>query len=73
MFYFLNLAQIAISIMLIVVILLQQKGSGLSGVFGGEGNFYRTKRGFERFLFIATILLATLFIGSALFRVLFEI
>jgi preprotein translocase subunit SecG len=70
---FFNLAQIIISIFLIVTVLLQQRGSGLSGVFGGEGNFYRTKRGFERLLFIATIVLVVLFMGSALFRVLFKI
>lgn len=68
-----NVAQIVISILLIIVILFQQKGSGLSGVFGGEGNIYRTKRGLERFLFIFTIILVVLFIGSAMFRIAFQL
>lgn len=55
-------AQIIISVLLVVVILLQRQGSGLSGVFGGEGNVYRTKRGFEKLLFISTIVFAILFI-----------
>lgn len=54
--------QIGVSILLIAAILLQQRGSGLSGVFGGEGNVYRTKRGFEKTLFIATIVLGILFL-----------
>ncbi len=57
--------QIGVSILLIAAILLQQRGSGLSGVFGGEGNVYRTKRGFERTLFISTIILGFLFLLSA--------
>lgn len=68
-----NVAQIVISILLVIVILFQQKGSGLSGVFGGEGNIYRTKRGLERFLFIFTIILVVLFIGSAMFRIVFQL
>ena len=57
--------QIGVSVLLIAAILLQQRGSGLSGVFGGEGNVYRTKRGFERTLFISTIVLGALFLLSA--------
>lgn len=60
------IAQIVLSILLIGMILLQSKGSGLSGVFGGEGNVYRTKRGAERVIFIATIVVAILFFGVAL-------
>ena len=57
--------QIGASILLIAAILLQQRGSGLSGVFGGEGNVYRTKRGFVKTLFIFTIILGILFLLSA--------
>lgn len=59
---YLPFAQIIISTLLVVAVLLQRQGSGLSGVFGGEGNAYRTKRGFEKILFIGTIILAVLFI-----------
>lgn len=58
--------QVIIAIVLITIILLQQKGTGLSGAFGGAGGFYRTKRGFEKTLFYATIVLASLFILSGL-------
>lgn len=61
----LNIVQLVIAILLIIVILVQQRGSGLGGVFGGEGNVYRTKRGAEKVLFISTIVLAVLFLGIA--------
>lgn len=64
--------QVGVSILLIIVVLLQQRGSGLSGVFGGEGNVYRTKRGFERTLFISTIVLGALFLISAFLTLLLE-
>ena len=54
------------SVILIAVILLQQKGEGLSSAFGGSGGFYRTKRGFERTLFIGTIVIAIIFILSCI-------
>lgn len=57
--------QIIISVLLIISILLQNRGAGLSETFGGSGNVYQTKRGFEKFLFIATIILAILFLGIA--------
>lgn len=57
--------QIGLSVVLVLFILIQSKGAGLSGVFGGEGNVYRTKRGAERILFITTIAVAILFFGVA--------
>lgn len=62
----LNILQIIIAILLIAAILLQNRGSGLGTVFGGEGNIYRTKRGLEKSLFIFTIILSILFLGTAL-------
>jgi len=64
----LNIIQIVIAGLLIAVILLQSQGAGLSQVFGGEGNVYRTKRGFEKFLFTSTIALAVLFLALSLTR-----
>ena len=58
--------QVGIAILLIGTILLQQRGSGLSASFGGEGNVYSTKRGLEKILFRATIVLGALFIILAL-------
>ncbi len=59
--------QIAISILLILAILLQQRGSSLGGAFGGD-NFsatFHTRRGAEKVLFQASIVLAFLFALSA--------
>lgn len=62
----LAIIQIVVSILLVIVILLQQRGTGLSTTFGGMGNVYRTKRGLEKGLFVATVVLATLFVAIAL-------
>ncbi len=58
---YLNIIQIIISVTLIVIILLQIKGDTGGGVFGGAG-VARTRRGLERTLFNATIVLATIFL-----------
>ncbi len=63
--------QIIIAILLIAAILLQNRGVGLSGIFGGGGNVYRTKRGFEKTLFIITIVLVVLFFLISLASVIF--
>ena len=62
----LNLLQIAIAIALIAVILMQNRGAGLSGLFGGAGNVYATKRGLEKKLFYATIILSACFFAVSL-------
>lgn len=54
--------QIAIALMLIIIILLQNRGTGLSGIFGGSGNVYLAKRGADKILFITTIILSALFL-----------
>lgn len=54
--------QIIISVLLIIAIILQQRGAGLSGVFGGGGHSYYVRRGFEKILFVSTIILAVLYI-----------
>lgn len=54
----LTLAQIIVSVLLIVAILLQAQGGGLSPVFGGGGEMYRSKRNVEKFLIYATIILS---------------
>ena len=66
---FLLIVQIIVSCTLIAVILLQAKGSGLSGVFGGEGGFYRSKRGVEKLLVITTIVLGFLFLVLSVLQV----
>jgi preprotein translocase subunit SecG len=56
------LAQMILAIALIASILLQQRGTGLGGAFGGEVTAYRSRRGIERTLFRLTIALAVLFV-----------
>ncbi len=58
---FFRILQIIIAVALIIVILLQNRGSGLSGIFGGGGNVYMAKRGLDKALFVTTIVLAVLF------------
>lgn len=67
---FILFAQIIISVLLIIVVILQAKGTGLSGVFGGEGSFYRSKRGVEKILVNLTIALAFLFLVLSITQVL---
>lgn len=64
----LDIVQIIVSALLIAAILIQQRGGGLSGVFGGEGSVYATRRGIEKNIFIATIILAALFITISVLR-----
>jgi preprotein translocase subunit SecG len=59
---YLNVAQIIVSIALTAVILLQTKGGGMGGIFGGtETAIYKTRRGVERTIFNITIGLAIAF------------
>jgi protein translocase SecG subunit len=60
-------AEIIISITLVLIILLQAKGSGgLGGIFGGaESSGFRTRRGIEQTLFRFTIVLAVIFVAIA--------
>jgi len=62
----LNIIQIILSVAIILVVLLQVKGGGLGGIFGQADSVYRTKRGIEKWLFWATIVLAGLFVVVAL-------
>lgn len=58
-------SQAVISVLLSLAILVQQRGAGLSATFGGTGGFYASKRGAEKVLHEATIVLAFLFVVNA--------
>jgi len=62
----LTITQLISAVLLIITILMQQRGAGLGGIFGGSGDVYRSKRGIEKTLHIATIILAAIFLGSGL-------
>jgi preprotein translocase subunit SecG len=59
----LAVGQIIVSIALVAAILLQARGTGLSGTFGGDSAVYRSRRGIERRLWQFTILLLFLFVA----------
>ena len=59
--------QIILSALLVLSILLQQSSAGVGGALGGGdgGATFHTRRGFEKFLFYFTIVIAILFAASA--------
>lgn len=63
---FIYIIQITLAVLLVLVIIIQQKGTGLGNTFGGEFSFYRTKRGAERLLFYITVGLSIAFIASSI-------
>ena len=63
---YLIIAQMVISIALVLTILLQVRGGGLGGIFGQPDAVYRTKRGVEKTLFQFTIILVVLFVAISL-------
>lgn len=65
----LNIFQIVIAILLIIGVLLQQRGAGLSPVFGGDSSSFRTRRGVEKFVFVVTLILSALFIAAAVLNI----
>lgn len=64
-----SILQIVVSIALIAVILVQERSSGTSGLFGGGDEFYHTRRGLEKMIFYATVILIVAFIGLSLFGI----
>jgi protein translocase SecG subunit len=61
-----NIIELIVAVLLTISILLQNRGAGLSGTFGGDFGGYYSKRGFEKFLVRFSIVLAVLFIGLAI-------
>ncbi|MCC6405301.1 MAG: preprotein translocase subunit SecG [Candidatus Yanofskybacteria bacterium] len=64
----LTYVQVGSAVLLIITILLQQRGQGLGAGIGGGAMEYSTKRGIEKGVFYATIVLAILFIGVSVAR-----
>jgi len=61
----LGIAQIVISVALVVCVLLQQRGGGVGIIGGLQTQFYGTRRGLEKIIFWLTIILGILFIALA--------
>jgi len=63
----LPIIQIVLAVLVTVAILLQKSEAGAGGAFGGSDSVstWRTRRGFEKFLFVFTIILSVLFVVTA--------
>lgn len=67
-----DIIQIVSATLLVIVILMQNKGAGLGAVFGGgDGEVARKKRGAEKGLFVTTIILSIVFLGTAVVNLLY--
>jgi preprotein translocase subunit SecG len=61
-----KILQIVVSVILVLLVLIQGKGGGLSSTFGGSFTMYRSKRGAEKVIFVFTIFLAIVLIVNSL-------
>jgi len=68
---YLNIAQIIVSIALIICILLQQRGTALGSSFGGGGEVYSTRRSLQKKIYMATLFLGAIFIGLAVLNLIY--
>lgn len=59
----LTIVQTALALLLILLIVLQNRGAGLGSAWGGGGEFYGTRRGVEKIMFRLTIAIAVLFVA----------
>lgn len=68
------IAEMSVALLLIVAVLLQERSSGSSGLWGGasgDGGFYQVRRGLEKVVFVMTVVLVVAFIALALFDLVF--
>ena len=70
---YLNVAQIIVSVTLIVLVILQGKGGSAGRMFGGGGDsVFRTRRGIEKVMFQVTIVVIVLFVSISVASVLWQ-
>lgn len=63
------IVQIILSALIITLILLQERSSGMSGLLGGDsGGYYQARRGVEKIIFYSTIVLAVAFVALAIYQ-----
>jgi len=65
---FLQIIHVAITVLLITTILLQQRGSGLGDAFGGDASVYTSRRGAEKILYFLTMVFGATFVILALLQ-----
>jgi len=64
-----NILTVVSAILMILTVLIQSRGQSLGASFGGDSNFYRSKRGAEAVIFNATIVLAVIFVLSVVLSI----
>ncbi|HSX01755.1 MAG TPA: preprotein translocase subunit SecG [Candidatus Saccharimonadia bacterium] len=65
-----NVLTVIFGILMILTVLIQTRGQSLGASFGGDSNFYRSKRGAEAVIFNATIVFAVIFVLSVILSIL---
>ena len=71
MITYFNIAEIVVSIVLILVLLVQARGGGFNGTFNSDSSVFRSRRGVEKTLFQMTIVLAAVFVIVSVLSVYF--
>ena len=66
---YVNVAEIIVSIVLILVLLIQTRGAGFGGTFNSDSSVFRTRRGIEKTLFQLTIVLTIVFVVISILSV----
>ncbi len=72
MVLYLNIVQIIVSIALIALVIMQASRAGLGRMFGGDFGVHKTRRGVEKTIFNATVVLAVVFFLTSLLSVLVQ-
>jgi protein translocase SecG subunit len=66
--------QIILSVVIITLILLQERSSGMSGLLGGSGEgYYQARRGMEKIIFYSTIVLSVAFVALAVYQLFIQV
>ncbi len=64
-----NIVQMVSAVIMVILILIQQRGGGLSGALGGaDSTSYSSRRGVEKHILRGTVVLAIIFLGSAVLQ-----
>ena len=62
--------QITVCIILVALVMIQQRGAALGAGFGGGNEVYSTKRGAQKKIYYATIAVATVFLVLGVLNIL---
>ena len=68
---YLQIVTVVSAVILVIAVLLQQRGATLGAGFGASGELYTTRRGFDKNLFDVTVIMAVVFVSSILVSLVF--